>query len=241
MDGGSIDSMLEGYVDPNIPIEGGIVTPSGNGYYNEGESNPSGIQLDTNPVEPPGPEGDDSGSTSVRKPPVDYAILKLKVPVDTKILINDKPTSTTGSLRKYVSKGLEADRDYKYRVTAILERAGKELKESRIISLRPGLDQLVEINFEQPMVTKLDMRVPIDAKVMLCGKEMAKTGTNKRIFATTSLSKSEIWKDYQIEVEYERDGKLVRESRTLDIAGGKTYTVALGTSGGVDTLRVVSK
>ena len=67
--------------------------------------------------------------------------------------------------------------------------------------------------------TSLTLRVPADAKVTLAGVATKQTG-EVRQFATTRLTSGQIWDNYKVVVEIEKDGQMVREERTLKLTGG---------------------
>jgi uncharacterized protein (TIGR03000 family) len=216
---------LENGFGNEIQLDGGIQpTADPNIYYNQPTDAPGMVP---GGIEAPGPiEGDDSTSLPSSVPT--YAVLKVVVPESARVLINDKPTATKGSVRSYVSRGLKEDRDYKFRVTAIFEEDGNEIRRTKIVRLRPGLKLTQRFEFESPVVTRLALSAPVDAKVTLCGKPMAATGKLERSFETTSLAKGDSWDNYKIEVEYEQDGVVQKEVRTIDIVAGKSHSVSLG-------------
>lgn len=210
-------------------LEGGVPSEGGN-YYNP---TPSTTEPG-NTVEPPGPAEDDS--TSLDRPRTDSSVLNLVLPEETKVFINDTLTKTQGGRRSYRSPNLKIGEEYKYRVKAVLVRNGKELVRTRLVTMKPGQDETVRFSFAEvaetellpaPM-TSLTLRVPDDAKVTLCGTETKRRGT-LRTFSTQSLESGKVWKDYTVQVEFERDGKPVVEERTLDMKAGETYSLSFGT------------
>jgi uncharacterized protein (TIGR03000 family) len=68
--------------------------------------------------------------------------------------------------------------------------------------------------------TSLTLRVPAEAKVTLAGVATKQTG-EVRQFATTKLSTGQVWDDYKVVVELQKDGQTVREERTLQLTGGQ--------------------
>lgn len=227
IDGGSIDSMLESSAMPlDTGLDLNVPTPAGGGseYYDglgpgDGSVPPAG--------EPglPGPASDD-GTFLDQRPQDAQAVLNLILPQDAKVLINGKVTKTRGSRRSYVSRRLSDMRDYKYQVKAIVMRDGKEIVRSKMVSMRPGVDQTVKLDFEDT-VTTLALRVPADAKVKLCGKLTEQTG-NFRSFTTSNLSEGKTWKSYTVSVEYAVGGKKCVEERTLDLQAGQRHELAIG-------------
>ena len=170
----------------------------------------------------------DAGSTEFRNSN-SKAILSLKLPLEAKVYINGKLTKTQGSLRQYVSRNLSQDKNYRYRVKAVVNKDGRDIVRTRLVSMRPGQDRLVRFKFDQPQVTTLVLKVPADAEVLLDGQKTKATG-KIRTFSTRKLSNEQSWKDYKIEVRYLNDGKQVVETRTLDLVAGAKEMIAMGGS-----------
>ena len=170
----------------------------------------------------------DAGSTEFRQSS-SQAILSLKLPRDAKVYINGKLTETEGTLRQYVSRNLNEDKDYRYRVKAVVNKDGREIVRSRLVNMRPGKDRLVRFNFDQPQVTTLVLKVPADAEVLLDGKKTKAKGKT-RTFSTRKLSNEQSWNDYRIEVRYLKDGEQVVEQRTLNLMAGANKMIAIGGS-----------
>jgi uncharacterized protein (TIGR03000 family) len=68
--------------------------------------------------------------------------------------------------------------------------------------------------------------VPADAKVTLAGVETKQTGETRQ-FATSRLAEGQSWGDYQVVVELNRDGKTLREERTVNLIGGQNQDLAV--------------
>lgn len=178
----------------------------------------------------------DAGSTSVRERSF-KAILSLKVPREAKVYINGKLTKTEGTLRQYVSRNLSENKNYRYRVKAVVNKNGRDIVRSRMVSMRPGQDRLVRFKFDQPQITTLVLKVPADAEVLLDGQKTKAKG-KIRTFSTRKLSNEQSWNDYKIEVRYVKDGKQVVETKTLDLVAGAKEMIAMGGSS-VDSNRSV--
>ena len=207
-DGGSIDGMLDGGAIPAEP------------YYN---SSPSDQFLPN-----PGPSGDSTNLTAPVKSAdfvgTDRAVLRLKVPEEAKVYVNGRLTKTPGAVRSFESSNLVAGRVYKYKVKAVIERDGKQLVRSKLVSLKTGSVHDTVLDFDAPATTVLALNVPKDATVKLCGKETSLDGIKRR-FATTRLEDGEVCEDYSIEVSYRVDGKLVKQVRKIDLAAGDFRTL----------------
>ena len=206
-DGGSIDDMLEG----------GEPTPA-EPYY---DSSPSNLGPPN-----PGPASDGNGFTDLTAPlesddfvGPDRAVLRLKVPEEAKVYVNGQLTKTPGAVRSFESENLVAGRVYKYKVKAVIERDGKQLVRSKLVSLRAGSLKETLLDFDAPATTVLALKVPADATVKLCGKATTLDGIKRR-FVTTRLADGEVCEGYSIEVSYRVDGELVKQVREIDLAAG---------------------
>jgi uncharacterized protein (TIGR03000 family) len=74
--------------------------------------------------------------------------------------------------------------------------------------------------------TQLTLRVPADAKVTLAGVATKQTG-EVRQFSTSNLANGQAWQNYQVVVEMTRDGKPVREERTITLVGGQAQELTI--------------
>ena len=206
-DGGSIDGMLEG----------GEPTPA-EPYYDGLDSG----------LPNPGPAGDSTNLTAPLEGSdfvgADRAVLRLKVPEEAKVYVNGRLTKTPGQVRSFESENLVAGRVYKYKVKAVIQRDGKQLVRSKLISLQAGRLKETMLDFDAPATTVLALNVPKDASVKLCGKATTLDGAKRR-FATTRLIDGEVCEGYSIEVSYRVDGELVKKVRRIDLAAGDIRTL----------------
>ena len=207
-DGGSIDGMLEG--GEPTPAEPYYLPPPDPGVPN------------------PGPASDSTDLTAPLENAnfvgVDRAVLRLRVPQEAKVYVNGRLTKTPGAVRSFESENLVAGRVYKYKVKAVLERDGKQLVRSKLISLRAGRLKETVLDFDAPAKTVLALNVPKDASVKLCGKTTSLDGTKRR-FTTTRLTDGEVCEGYSVEVSYRVDGELVKQVRKIDLAAGDFRTL----------------
>jgi uncharacterized protein (TIGR03000 family) len=74
--------------------------------------------------------------------------------------------------------------------------------------------------------TRLTLHVPADAKVTLAGVATKQTG-EVRQFTTTRLSTGQVWDDYAVVVEMEKDGQMLREERIIKLTGGETQELSV--------------
>lgn len=213
LDGGSIDSMLEGGSQP----------AGSSDYYNA----PTQPKNGDGGVPTPGPTGGADERTSTGGLRTNSAVLNLVLPAEAKVYINDQLTQTEGDHRSYVSRNLKEDRDYDYRVKAVLTRDGKETVRTQMVKMRPGLNKTIEFDFSEPALTTLELIVPANAKVTLCGNPTSATGS-ARTFSTSTLKEGQVWKDYMVRVEYEQDGEIKTDERSFDLLAGETYQLTMG-------------
>lgn len=159
--------------------------------------------------------------------------LKLNVPEDARVIINDRPTSMTGSERTFVVRGGQVQDSYQFVVRAEVERHGHTISETQRVKLNGGqasslsfklgteAEQLVAAN--EVVSTTVKLHVPADARVFLAGKEMKQTG-ELRVFQTTRLPAGETLQDYQVRVVMAEGDALIGE-KTLTLIGGQTQEV----------------
>lgn len=200
------------------PLDGQTAPGSGSGF---------GDGLPDAPI----PDADselDNDSTGLEKKNSE-AVLSLNLPLEAKVYINGKLTQTQGRLRQYVSRNLNPEKDYRYRVKAVVEKDGRKMVRTRLISMRPGADRIVNFDFSGPQVTTLVLKVPADAEVFLDGNKTNAAGT-VRTFSTKKLTDDQSWDDYKIEVRYSSNGKDVVKTRSLDLVAGVTETIEIGPS-----------
>ncbi|MCG8450970.1 MAG: TIGR03000 domain-containing protein, partial [Pirellulales bacterium] len=163
------------------------------------------------------------------------AAIEVSLPTGAKVYVNDKETSSSGSTRNYISKGLSAGQTYAYRFRVEFERDGEPVVENKSVRLQAG--HKVALNFgatsDQPKLasaegmvqTKLKVSVPENALVFLAGMPTRQTGA-KRSYATRRLKAGERWEGYTIRVELEQEGQQLVQQRTLEIEGGQSYELA---------------
>ncbi|MCA9207181.1 MAG: TIGR03000 domain-containing protein, partial [Planctomycetales bacterium] len=151
------------------------------------------------------------------------ATLTVNVPSAAKIYVNGRPTTSEGDFRRYVSRGLSTGYDYTYEVRAEVERDGKKLEETKVVTLRGG--QALHLDFaltsESAPVTSLTVNVPEDAKLYLSGVETSVTGS-VRTFTTSKLAAGTVWSDYVVKVEVNRDGRTIVDEKSISLTAGDT-------------------
>lgn len=140
----------------------------------------------------------------------DAVYLTVNVPSNAKVYVNDKLTSSTGSVRQFVSRGLASGKTYKFDVRAELVTAdGQVVTENKSLVVGAGADEQLQFAFSDtkaPVNTALTLNVPEGAKVTLAGNTTKATGS-QRTFQSSHLKLGEAWDDYVVEVEHEGNVK----------------------------------
>jgi uncharacterized protein (TIGR03000 family) len=163
------------------------------------------------------------------------ALLSVKVPADAKVFVNDRPNTSTGIDREYISRELQPSASYSYNIRAEFVRDGKPVTEEKSVRLTAG--QTASLNFadgeEQVQTadsgdtrTTLKVRLPADAKLYLAGHEMKATG-NVREFSTTKLATGSEWTTYSIRAIVNRDGHEDVREQTVALRAGETRELSI--------------
>ena len=158
-------------------------------------------------------------SDSTEFVPKDGVLLLVSVPNKAKVLVNGSETTSTGSLRRFVSRGLQEGATYDYTVTMVVNDGEKPVEETQEISVMAG--ELSKISFEESLqlTTSLTVHVPEKSTVWLAGNMTDSTGTT-RTFETSALPTGSAWEDYEIRVVTKHDGKEHTVSKVIDLAAG---------------------
>jgi uncharacterized protein (TIGR03000 family) len=96
----------------------------------------SDVPTEVNPEAGPSPAGDS-------------AQLKVRVPADARIIVNGQLTTSTGRDRRYVSRGLEQGRNYRYELRAEIKREGRTVHRTRVVTLTAGKQTDVTFRFDE--------------------------------------------------------------------------------------------
>ena len=156
------------------------------------------------------------------------ATLTVSVPNDARVFVNGVQTKSVGSERSYVSRGLQSGFNYTYEVRAEIERDGKIVEETKMVSLTSGRTARVAFALEANEVapsTTLTLNVPADAKVFLAGSETTSSG-EVREFTTTKLAAGQSWDNYTILVTFEQDGQTVSREKTITLKAGDSQVLS---------------
>lgn len=165
------------------------------------------------------------------------AVLAVTVPEEAKVFVNGVRTTSTGTNRQYVSRGLLAGYTYTYEVRVEVERNGEIVEDTKTASLRVGENSRLAFDLPRAAApTTLTLKVPANAKVFLGGNETSAKGT-VRTFTTTHLRDGQEWSSYKVRIEFEQDGETVVKESTIALKAGDSRTLEVG----VDADRVASK
>lgn len=162
------------------------------------------------------------------------AFVTVKVPADAKVFVNDRPTTSTGTDREYVSHDLTPGARYNYNIRAEFERDGKTVSETKSVQLAAGqtasLDFIGEAQVQTAdntdTRTTLIVRLPADAKLFLAGHETKATG-EVREFSTTKLPNGGQWQKYEIKAVVDRDGRQEVREQSIELAAGESREVTI--------------
>jgi uncharacterized protein (TIGR03000 family) len=191
---------------------------------NEVPSSVDGEVIGVPPAIPAQPMLDDS--TSV---PADGGLLVVSVPADARIFVNGAETSSKGSLRRFLSRGLAAGKSYEFVVRMAVDRDGKTEEATKVVTLAAGERSKVSFGADAaPAVatTSLTLRVPADAKVFLAGNATASAG-EVRHFETATLAAGQVWRNYEIKVQTVVDGREETVSKVIDLVAGEKVELTL--------------
>jgi uncharacterized protein (TIGR03000 family) len=73
------------------------------------------------------------------------AEIRVNVPADAQVFINDQPTTSTGNEREYVARGLRDGETYQYRLRVEFADDGKQVVEKKRLLVQAG--DVVELDF----------------------------------------------------------------------------------------------
>jgi uncharacterized protein (TIGR03000 family) len=156
------------------------------------------------------------------------ASIRVNVPADAIVFVNDRPTTSTGAERNYVSRGLATGRTYAYQLRVEYLKDGEKMVENKLVRLQAG--QEIDLTFgsgeqlaaDEAATTDLTLHVPAEATVTLAGAATHQTG-EVRSYSTDALAAGQAWDGYVVRVQLERDGQTLSEEKTLKIVGGENY------------------
>ncbi|GIW93125.1 MAG: hypothetical protein KatS3mg110_1166 [Pirellulaceae bacterium] len=148
------------------------------------------------------------------------ALLTVSVPESARVYVNGLPTTSTGSERRYISRGLRPGMAYTYEVRAEVTVDGQTVEETKTVELRAGDTARLEFRLEPRPETVLTLHVPEDARVTLAGHDTSATG-QVRVFRSRALAPGQTWENYRVRVSVERDGRTLVKEETLTLRAGE--------------------
>lgn len=206
---------------------------SAGSYGSTGSYGSYGSYQNTSPPPPPADgstEGDGSTTTDSALKASGSAVVEVAVPATAQVFVNDKPTTSEGENRSYVSNGLLAGKTYRYDFRVEYDADGEKVVKNKTVKLSAG--DRVTLTFSPDSLklaaasgadtTELKLTVPENAKVFLAGAATEQTGEH-RDYTTNRLAVGESWKNYTVRVEFQQDGEPQVREETLTIEGGQTY------------------
>jgi uncharacterized protein (TIGR03000 family) len=166
----------------------------------------------------------------------DAAMLTVAVPAENaEVTVNGHPTTSDGTTRQFLSRGLKDGYVYTYNVEVSYEVDGQRKSDRKTVKLRRGDVERMEFA-EQPSptqsaevknpVTVVKLHVPSDASVTLAGNRTTGQG-ELRTFRTRQLAAGEKWTGYTVRVTHEVAGRLVTKERNVDVAAGSTTELTI--------------
>ncbi|NBV47166.1 MAG: TIGR03000 domain-containing protein, partial [Planctomycetia bacterium] len=161
--------------------------------------------------------------------PADGAMLVVRLPADAEVFVNGAKTAATGSLRRYMSRGLAAGREYDFVVKVVTKRDGEPREETKVAALAAGGRSNLDFTVATARTAKktsLTLRVPADAKVWLAGNVTVSQG-DVRVFETDQLKDGQAWRNYEIRVATLVGGREQVASKTIDLIGGSTVELEI--------------
>jgi uncharacterized protein (TIGR03000 family) len=187
----------------------------------------------------PGPAPTNSTYHPTYGPARDAALISVKVPADAQVFVNNRPTSSTGTDREYISRDLQSGARYNYDVRIVYMRDGEELSAIKSVQLTAG--QSTNIDFLEDKApaqtvstdaarTTLIVKVPADARLYLAGRETKATG-EVREFTTSRLPSGSEWNTYAIRAVVERDGQQQVREEKISLKAGESREVTLSFDG----------
>lgn len=93
---------------------------------------------------PTTPTGSPAGGTTATREADNAAHVEVRVPANADIWFDGTKTTQTGTVRHFVSPPLDAGRAYSYEIRGRWMENGREVNQSRTITVRPGSQQTVD-------------------------------------------------------------------------------------------------
>ncbi len=213
-------SVLEGSPVGGFPVDNGVGGGDfpGPADFPGARGQPFSSPSDLGPDDGVGAIEEDDSASIKKKAKSGFAILTLDVPEDSIVYVNDRRTRTQGTRRSYASRNLQPGEQYRYRLKVVSNVDGKEVVKRKTVLMNANDRELLSFDFK-PVLTRIALVVPEDAKVTIDGSETDSEGTN-RSFSTRKLTSGK-WEGYSVEVSVIRDGKTLTQRRDFDLIAGE--------------------
>jgi uncharacterized protein (TIGR03000 family) len=137
------------------PVYYGAPTTSTSGYYNPPSTTPTpdsngpGMDKGTSPR----PGGTPASGNPPQARNTSAATLIVSLPADARLTIDDYVTRSTSAVRTFTTPPLEPGKDYEYTLKAERMRDGQPQVVTRRVSIRPGEETRVTLDFTEASVS----------------------------------------------------------------------------------------
>ena len=213
---------VESYPVESYPVEGYPVESYDSGTIIDGGVIDGGTIIDGGVIE--GGAIETTPIEGANNAPTDKGSLIVSLPVEAKLFVNGRPTTSEGVQRTFVSKGLKPGYRYPYTVKAVMKLNGKEVVTTKQVNLRAGDARDIAFKFDVPVATNLTVHVPKNARLELAGSKTRSQGTT-RTFITKRLAAGEAWEDYRIIATVKVGGRTITKEQTITLRGGEQRTL----------------
>ena len=76
--------------------------------------------------------------------------LNIRVPDGAKVIINGHETTSTGSDRQFIARGLKSGKSYRYEIRAQIDGEGDDATQTKVVTLAAGRSAELSFEFEVP-------------------------------------------------------------------------------------------
>lgn len=97
-------------------------------------------------------------SSTVESSPPSVAEMRVHLPADASLVIDDFVTRSSGVVRHYRSPSLEAGKTYMYEVRAEVVRDGRTVHQTKIVQVRAGETANVDFELDAPQIAHATLR-----------------------------------------------------------------------------------
>jgi uncharacterized protein (TIGR03000 family) len=143
---------------------------------------------------------------------------------DARISVDGQPLTLSGTTEIFETPALEPGQSYSYVFRAEGNRGGQTVVRERKVKLRAG--ESVEVDFSDlyaKAAARVTIVMPEDAKLIVENVTYPQ-GTSKRTFETPDLEAGRHY-TYTMRAEANRDGRLLKQEKRVDVEAGKNVTV----------------